>query len=166
MKKYLHTMIVVGAVVLASSNMMAAEISAAQEAIVVEEVEAVEEVSKGQQVADYALKFLGTPYVSGGNDLNSGVDCSGFTQQVYKHFGINLERSSKSQYSTNGVSVTKEELQPGDLVFYGYGSVNHVAIYIGNGQIVHAPTPGQTVCTAPLWQRGDANLIGYKRIFV
>ena len=163
MKKYLHTMIVVGALVLASSNVMASEISEVEETTVVEEV--VEEVSKGQQVVDYALQFIGTPYVSGGNNLNSGVDCSGFTQQVYKHFGINLERSSRSQYSTNGVSVTKEELQPGDLVFYGYGSVNHVAIYIGDGKIVHSPTPGQTVCTAPLWQRGDANLIGYKRIF-
>ena len=138
---------------------MKAEIEQANEQVVEEKTD------KGQEVADFALKYIGTPYVSGGNNLNKGVDCSGFVQQVYKNFGINLERSSRSQYKTNGISVKKEELRPGDLVFYGYGSVNHVAIYIGDGKIVHAPVPGKTVCTAPLWQRGDANLIGYKRIF-
>ena len=122
-------------------------------------------VSRGEKVAEYAKQFIGTPYVSGGNDLNRGVDCSGFTQQVYKNFGVNLERRSSSQYASNGYAVSKSELKPGDLVFYGYSSVCHVAIYVGDNQIIHAPVPGQSVCIAPLWQNGDAPLIGYKRIF-
>lgn len=166
MKKYLHTIIAVSMLAVCSTSVLAAEGEAASTSTVNNAtVQAVETVSKGQQVVDFAMDYIGTPYVSGGNNLNSGVDCSGFVQQVYKNFGISLERSSGSQYQTNGTSVKKEELQPGDLVFYGYSNVNHVAIYIGNGQIVHAPVPGKTVCTAPLWQRGDADIIGYKRIF-
>ena len=125
----------------------------------------VQKVDKGQQVVDYAKQFIGTPYVSGGNSLKSGVDCSGFTQQVYLNFGVKLQRSSRSQYASNGYSVKKSELQPGDLVFYGYSNVSHVAIYVGNDKVIHAPVPGKSVCIAPLWQRGDANIIGCKRIF-
>lgn len=125
----------------------------------------VVKTSTGEKVVAYAKQFIGTPYVSGGNSLTSGVDCSGFTQQVYKNFGINLQRSSRSQYASNGYAVSKSDLKPGDLVFYGYSSVNHVAIYIGNSQIIHSPVPGKTVSIAPLWQRGDAPIIGYKRIF-
>lgn len=129
-----------------------------------EPVKAEVKVSTGEKVVAYAKQFLGTPYVSGGTNLKTGVDCSGFTQQVFKNFGINLQRTSRSQYSSNGYAVTKSNLQPGDLVFYGYGSVSHVAIYIGNSQIIHAPTPGKRVCIAPLWQRGDAPVMGYRRV--
>ena len=122
-------------------------------------------VSTGEKVVAYAKQFIGTPYVRGGNSLTKGVDCSGLTQQVYKNFGVSLQRSSRSQYASNGYAVSKSDLKPGDLVFYGYSSVNHVAIYVGDGQIIHSPTPGKTVCIAPLWQRGDAPIIGYKRIF-
>lgn len=132
---------------------------------IVEEVVPVEEVSLGEEVVAYAKQFLGTPYVSGGNNLKTGVDCSGFTQQVYKNFGINLQRSSKSQYASNGYAVSKSELKPGDLVFYGYSSVTHVAIYTGNNQVIHSPVPGKSVSIAPLWQRGDAPIMGYKRMF-
>lgn len=125
----------------------------------------VVKTSTGEKVVAYAKQFIGTPYVSGGNSLTKGVDCSGFTQQVYKNFGVSLQRSSRSQYASNGYAVSKSELKPGDLVFYGYGSVSHVAIYTGNGQVIHAPVPGKSVCIAPLWQRGDAPIIGYKRIF-
>lgn len=125
----------------------------------------VVKTSTGEKVVAYAKQFIGTPYVSGGNSLTSGVDCSGFTQQVYKNFGIDLQRSSRSQYASNGYTVSKSDLKPGDLVFYGYSSVSHVAIYVGNSQIIHAPVPGKTVSIAPLWQRGDAPIIGYKRIF-
>lgn len=125
----------------------------------------VVKTSTGEKVVAYAKQFIGTPYVSGGNSLTKGVDCSGFTQQVYKNFGVSLQRSSRSQYASNGYAVSKNELKPGDLVFYGYGSVSHVAIYTGNGQVIHAPVPGKSVCIAPLWQRGDAPIIGYKRIF-
>ncbi|MCD8011359.1 MAG: NlpC/P60 family protein [Lachnospiraceae bacterium] len=86
------------------------------------------------QIVDYALSFVGNlRYVYGGNSLSSGVDCSGFVQQIYKHFGYSLPRTSDSQGSS-GKSVSSSEMQPGDLVYYG----GHIAIYIGNGQVVHA----------------------------
>ncbi|MCD8078126.1 MAG: C40 family peptidase [Lachnospiraceae bacterium] len=86
------------------------------------------------QIVDYALSFVGNlKYVYGGNSLSSGVDCSGFVQQIYKHFGYSLPRTSSSQGSS-GKSVSSSEMQPGDLVYYG----GHIAIYIGNGQVVHA----------------------------
>ncbi len=122
-------------------------------------------VSRGQEIVAYAKKFIGTPYRSGGSSLTKGVDCSGFTQQVFLKFNVKLQRSSRDQYACNGNKIAKEQLQEGDLVFYGYnGRVNHVAIYIGNGQIIHSPVPGKSVCIEPLWQRGCAPIIGYKRV--
>ena len=97
--------------------------------------------SLGQQVVDYAAQFLGTPYVYGGNGPNS-FDCSGFTSYVYRHFGYTLNRTATGQLS-NGVSVSKSELQPGDLVFFKSGGskpVSHVGIYVGGGQFIHAST--------------------------
>ena len=97
--------------------------------------------SLGQQVVDYAAQFLGTPYVYGGNGPNS-FDCSGFTSYVYRHFGYTLNRTASGQLS-NGVSVSKSELQPGDLVFFKSGGskpVSHVGIYVGGGQFIHAST--------------------------
>lgn len=95
----------------------------------------------GQQIADFAVQFVGNPYVYGGTSLTNGADCSGFVQSVYKNFGYQLPRGATSQSnSSQGRLVSVAELQPGDLVFYdhGTGSVEHVGIYIGNGQIVHA----------------------------
>ena len=120
--------------------------------------------SKGEEVVAFAKQFIGTPYVSGGNSLTSGVDCSGFVQQVYNNFGICLQRSSRDQYACNGYEVSRSELQLGDLVFYGYGSVCHVSMYIGNDQVIHAPVPGKSVCIVPIYQRGDAPIVGYKRV--
>lgn len=95
----------------------------------------------GKQIAEYAKQFVGNPYKMGGTSLTKGADCSGFTQSVFKHFGISLSRTAASQ-STNGVYVPFSKLEPGDLVFYTKGNkVSHVAIYIGNGKIVHAGTP-------------------------
>ena len=96
----------------------------------------------GQEIADYALQFLGCRYVYGGSP--KGFDCSGFTSYVYRQFGYSLNRTASSQLD-NGTPVAKEELQPGDLVMFkesGSGSkrASHVALYIGNGQIVHAST--------------------------
>lgn len=93
----------------------------------------------GTEIATYALQFVGNPYVWGGTSLTNGADCSGFTMSVYNHFGITLPHSSQSQSNMgtaiNGIS----NAIPGDLIFYGNGTtVNHVAIYIGNGQVVHA----------------------------
>lgn len=90
---------------------------------------------KGADIANYACKFVGNPYVAGGTSLTNGADCSGFVMAVYKNFGISLPRSSYSQ-STVGRGVSYSEAQPGDVIYYG----GHVGIYIGNGQIVHAST--------------------------
>lgn len=95
----------------------------------------------GEAVVKFALQFEGNPYVWGGNDLNTGVDCSGFTQQVYLNFGIRLNRTADAQ-RLNGRSVSMSEIKPGDLVFYGDGGyAGHVALYIGDGKIIHASTP-------------------------
>lgn len=91
--------------------------------------------SKGQEIANYACQFVGNPYVAGGTSLTEGCDCSGFTSSVFSHFGISLPRSSYAQ-SAAGRAVSFAEIQPGDILYYG----GHVAIYIGNNQIVHAST--------------------------
>lgn len=90
---------------------------------------------KGQDIANYACKFVGNPYVAGGTSLTNGADCSGFVMSVYKNFGISLPRSSYAQSSV-GKGVSYSEAKPGDVIYYG----GHVGIYIGNGQIVHAST--------------------------
>ena len=93
----------------------------------------------GETVVNYALQFVGNPYVWGGNSLTNGCDCSGFVHQVYKYFGYNLVRYSLS-FAYEGVAVSKENMKPGDIVVYGKNSegIGHVAIYIGNGKIVEA----------------------------
>lgn len=104
-----------------------------------------------KQLVDYALSFRGVPYVYGGADP-SGFDCSGFTSYVYKHFGYTINRNSAAQYS-NGTYVSKSDLCPGDLVFFSRsvgGSIGHVGIYIGNGQMIHSPSPGGVVCVVDL----------------
>ncbi|MDE6364227.1 MAG: C40 family peptidase [Lachnospiraceae bacterium] len=89
--------------------------------------------AKGKDVANYACGFVGNPYVAGGTSLTKGADCSGFTQSVYKAFGYSLPRNSTSQRSV-GREVSYAEAEPGDIICYP----GHVAIYIGNGKIVHA----------------------------
>ena len=94
-----------------------------------------------RQTVEFALQFVGGTYVFGGVDPNNGVDCSGFTRYVYQNgLGISLNRSSGSQ-AAQGTSISASQMQPGDLLFYGSGkSINHVAMYIGDGKIVHAST--------------------------
>ena len=92
----------------------------------------------GSRIASYAQQFVGNPYRYGGNSLTGGIDCSGFTQQIMAKFGYSISRTSSSQ-AGEGRAVSTSSLRAGDLVFYGNGgSINHVALYIGGGQVVHA----------------------------
>lgn len=95
----------------------------------------------GSKIASYALNFVGNPYVFGGTSLTQGTDCSGFVQSIYRNFGYSLPRTSGEQ-SRCGRSVSLSALQAGDIIYYtSGGSVNHVAIYIGGGKVVHASNP-------------------------
>ena len=98
-----------------------------------------ESASLRSRIVNYAMKFLGNPYVWGGTSLTKGADCSGFTMSVMKNFGISLPHYSGSQ-AKSGKRIKSSEMRPGDLVFYGNsrGRINHVAMYIGNGQVINA----------------------------
>ena len=114
------------------------ELAAAEEAA----AKAAEEAASARQnLVDYALQFVGGPYRAGGNDPHTGVDCSGFTSYVMRHAaGVELPHSSGGQ-SRMGRVVSSSEMRPGDIISDGSGKrINHVALYIGNGQIVHAST--------------------------
>ncbi|MBR1773292.1 MAG: C40 family peptidase [Eubacterium sp.] len=94
--------------------------------------------STGVDLVNYAMQFVGNPYVWGGTSLTNGADCSGFVQSVYAAYGYSLPRVAASQAGC-GVEVSLSDLQPGDLLFYSYdGSIGHVAIYAGGGTVVHA----------------------------
>lgn len=105
---------------------------------------------KGEEVIDYGLQFLGTPYVWGGNNLTGGVDCSGFTQQVFGAFDIDISRVSYMQ-ALDGEEVSKNELRTGDLIFFdttgvNNGQISHVGIYMGDDRFIHSEsTKGVTV---------------------
>ena len=89
-------------------------------------------------IVAYAKQFLGNPYVYGGTSLTNGADCSGFTMRIFEHFGIDTGRSSRDQ-AAKGKIIPVSDVQPGDLIFYANGDyINHVALYIGGGQIIHA----------------------------
>ena len=108
----------------------------------------MKEVRYGQGVSDvrvalvnYACQFIGNRYVWGGTSLTKGVDCSGFTMKVYEKYGIYLPHNASAQ-SQYGTKISISQAQPGDLIFYSKGGrINHVALYIGNGQVVHASSP-------------------------
>ena len=101
----------------------------------------------GISIVDYAKAYLGTPYAYGGN-TPSGFDCSGYVQYVMANFGITMPRTSTEQYSI-GVRVDKSQLMIGDLVYFKYSAssyrLNHVGIYVGDGNFIHSPVPGQSV---------------------
>lgn len=95
----------------------------------------------GSKIASYALQFRGNPYVYGGTSLTNGCDCSGFTQAIYKHFGISIPRISRDQANAGReVTPSSGSLQKGDLIFYANtsGTINHVSLYIGNSKVIHA----------------------------
>ena len=98
-----------------------------------------------QSVVAEARKYLGVPYVWGGTDPQKGLDCSGLVQLVYKNLGVDLPRVSYQQ-ATQGEKVANlDQARPGDLLAFGSPTVNHIAIYIGDGKMIHAPRPGENV---------------------
>lgn len=105
-------------------------------------------MTSASDILNFGEQYIGTPYSWGGTDLKTGVDCSGLVQQVYSHFGINLPRTTYDQIGV-GTAVDSSHLQAGDLVFFSAGSggksPDHVAIYMGNGQMLEAPRPGEAV---------------------
>ncbi len=114
--------------------------------------------TSGATVVEYAKKFIGVKYKYGGSSPSTGFDCSGFTKYVYSHFGVSLPRTSSAQGKV-GTAVSKSNLALGDLVVYS----GHVAIYVGGGNVIHAPRPGKTVCIVPLNQAAS-NYIGARRV--
>ena len=114
--------------------------------------------SLGEELVSYAAQFVGNPYVWGGESLTNGCDCSGFTMLVYARYGIELPHFAMSQ-ATFGTPVEEEDLQPGDLVFFERGDyIYHVAIYIGNGTIIHAASSSSGICFSNL-HYSTANLL-------
>ena len=97
------------------------------------------------QLVSYSIKFVGNPYVLGGTSLTDGADCSGYVQTIYKKFGVRMPRTSRQQAKV-GTKVSTTNMKVGDLIFYASeGTVNHVAIYMGNGQVVHASNPDEGI---------------------
>lgn len=115
------------------------------------------------QIVAYAKNFIGTRYRYGGTSLTGGVDCSGYTGQIFAKFGYALDRSSRGQ-GKNGKAVARNQLLPGDLVVYGYGgSISHVAIFIGDGQIIHATSSyGVRITALDGYMREP--IIGYRSV--
>lgn len=115
----------------------------------------------GYSLVQYALQFVGNRYVWGGTSLTGGVDCSGFTMQVYAHYGVSLPHHAASQ-PAYGTRVSSSEAKPGDLFFYSNGSgINHVAIYIGNGQVVHASNPRTGIKISNAFYRTPVCVVRY-----
>ena len=112
----------------------------------------------GRAVADYALQFVGNPYVYGGTSLTNGADCSGFVMSVYNNFGVSLPHSSAADRSVGAAVNGLENAQPGDLICYS----GHVALYIGNGQIVHASTSKTGIIVS---NAGYRSVLSVRRIF-
>lgn len=127
-----------------------------------------DQLALGERVVEKAKQYIGTPYVYGGSSP-SGFDCSGFVKYIYSHFGVNLDRVAAAQ-SRNGYAVSADNMMPGDIICFagygGYGYVNHVGIYVGNGQFIHSPRTGYTVCIETLGHSSYGNRIaGVRRIF-
>lgn len=119
----------------------------------------------GNTIADAAQKYIGTPYVWGGESMDEGgMDCSGFVYNALKDAGYNVGRTTAQGYRSGGTKVSKSEMQPGDLIFYGKnGEASHIGIYIGNGQMIHSSggskntkaNPGKGVSVVNVDHRSD-----------
>lgn len=121
--------------------------------------------SSGNAIADSAQKYLGTPYVWGGESMEEGgMDCSGFVHNVLKDAGYDIGRTTAQGYRNYGTKVSREDIQPGDLIFYGNnGNASHIGVYLGNGQIIHSTggsrntknNPGKGVIISNMDHRSD-----------
>lgn len=114
-----------------------------------------------QSIVDFAMQFLGNKYVHGGNSLETGTDCSGFTSLIYKEFGYSVSRTPAGQLDNNGRSISYSEIQPGDIICYGKSKCTHVALYIGNGQIIHAANSKKGVV---IYNADYDNILGVKNL--
>lgn len=111
------------------------------------------------ELCEYAKQFIGNPYVWGGTSLTKGADCSGYVMSVFAHYGISLPHSSRAQ-ANMGTKISMSEARPGDLVFYAKGSrINHVAIYIGGGQVVNASSPKTGIRIANAYYRKPVKVV-------
>ncbi|NMB42496.1 MAG: SH3 domain-containing protein [Clostridiales bacterium] len=117
--------------------------------------------SKRARMVSFAKKYLGGRYVWGGTSLSRGVDCSGFTQAIYRNFGMSIPRVSRAQ-ATAGRSIKASNAKPGDLFFYGKGNyINHVAMYIGNGQVIHASNKRSGIKISNAYYRTPIKVVRY-----
>lgn len=120
--------------------------------------------SSSSQVVNYAYNFLGKPYVYGANGPNA-FDCSGFTTYVYRHFGVSLPRTSSSQFGA-GYAVSRNNLAPGDLVFFNtVGYLGHVGLYIGGGDFIHASSSGSVKISSLSEVYYRSRYAGARRVF-
>ena len=129
---------------ISSTNVQASEINSLTKIVA---FSSEEDNLTGANIVAYAEQFIGTPYRSGGT-TTAGFDCSGFTMYIYNHFNVELPRIAKDQ-TAKGTVVSKDDLQAGDLIFFG-DSIYHVGIYIGDGEFIHSPKPGSAVKIAEL----------------
>lgn len=113
------------------------------------------------EIINYAMQFVGNRYISGGRSLETGTDCSGFTSLIYAQFGYSLSRTPGGQLSGAGRTVSYSEAQPGDIVCYGSGRCTHVALYIGDGMIIHSANPRKGVVTQ---EANFDNIMGVKNV--
>lgn len=112
-------------------------------------------------VVEYSMQFLGNKYVHGGQSLTTGTDCSGFTSLIYAEFGYSVSRTPAGQLSNDGVSVSYADILPGDIICYGSGKCTHVALYIGDGQIIHSANSRKGVV---IYNADYDTILGVKRI--
>ena len=121
--------------------------------------------SKGEKLIETAMKYLGNPYIYGGNSLTNGTDCSGFTQGVMRIHDVTIPRTSSEQ-SKVGTLITKEDLQKGDLLFFGSSptAISHCGIYIGEGEMIHASSPSTGIIISGAYVSGGLPLQVIRRV--